>query len=80
MNDFTKEELQHLLHLCSSIPIDDIILIHKLRQMIDDYCEHKRCGLGECNNYPEECLRCNKKCNKCGEMYYDKVYKETDCD
>jgi len=19
----------------------------------------KRCGLGECNDYPEECLRCN---------------------
>ena len=40
MNDFTKEELQNLLGMAKSIPIDDRILILKLESMIDNYCDH----------------------------------------
>jgi hypothetical protein len=39
MNDFTKEELQNLLGMAKSIPIDDRILILKLEQMIEYYRE-----------------------------------------
>jgi len=58
MNDFTKEELQNLLGMAKSIPIDDNILILKLESLIDNYCEHrstttatgKYCQCDNCGN------------------------------
>ncbi len=71
MNDFTKEELQIiLLDMDTYIGKSTILkespshrrLRLKIQAMIEwhQVTDRKRCGLGECNNYPEECLRCNK--------------------
>lgn len=45
MNDFTKEELEYLYEMMSTIsiaghPIDDDELYEKIQSMIDNYCEH----------------------------------------
>ena len=46
MNDFTKDELEHLHEMIGSIsiaghPIDDEALESKIQSMIDGYCEHE---------------------------------------
>lgn len=44
MNDFTKEELKHLLESCEQLRNEcghDNDLIDKLQSMIDNYCEHE---------------------------------------
>ena len=64
MNDFTKEELQNILGMAKSIPIDDRILILKLESMIDNYCEHK--------NKNSLCqVRIFYQCNDCGEYVHE---------
>jgi hypothetical protein len=65
MNDFTKNELKELMFgLWCRAKLDGTIinktLYDKLKSLADNYCEHKRCDLGECGDHPEECLRCNK--------------------
>jgi hypothetical protein len=66
MNEFTKEELQELMHcvyayrdLCEEdIEYD---LCDKLKSMIDNYCEHKNhIGIHEW-----------KTCNDCGRPFND---------
>ena len=41
MNEFTKDELERLLHIlkCSSLPAAPLKI--KLQSMIDNYCEHE---------------------------------------
>ena len=62
MNDFTKEELKEIQDCLpfSCNPQMGFVnkLFDKIQSMIDNYRE--KCGLGECNDYPEECLRRNK--------------------
>lgn len=59
MNDFTKEELQKLLALAKSIPIDDRILILNLESAIEHYCDHK--------SEVYECTTCHThECSECG--------------
>lgn len=40
MNNFTKEELEHILYCVCIEPLDDLILVNKIKSMIDNYCEH----------------------------------------
>ena len=68
MNEFTKEELEHLLLWRKSIlytkkPSKEIIkendiLGNKIQSMIDNYCDHD----GEIGkDYPaEKCMKCNR--------------------
>jgi hypothetical protein len=83
-NEACKEcEEQYKLGMTHKQALDLVIRCHnELYDLVDtlqkrivalelqDRCNHKRCGIGECSNYPEECLRCNKKCQKRGEFYY----------
>ena len=61
MNDFTKEELEyimHLWHVCNSYhssPSQNFK--NKLQSMIDNYCEHDPVG---------DWHVCVDKCSKCG--------------
>lgn len=69
MNDFTKEELQHLYELV--VEDEDISInsdyhkffeniIHKIQSMIDNYCEHEwRCWDDE--NNTRECIKCGER-------------------
>ena len=41
MNDFTKEELEHLLSDCWSAGANYPGLFDKLKSMIENYCDHE---------------------------------------
>ena len=62
MNEFTKEELNHLgyvltLALAHEAPIEWEHLHEKIQSMIDNYCEHEPRG---------DWHVCVDKCEKCG--------------
>lgn len=64
MNDFTKEELESMLHCIELLEADyedtwDDRLYNKIESMIDNYCEHE---------WENECCGCdpeNLMCAKC---------------
>lgn len=57
MNDFTKEELHEVLYRLENEPP---WLTEKLRNMIHNYCEHKRLS-ENATNLPLHCLDCGEK-------------------
>ncbi len=59
MNDFTKEELRLILYYH---PHGNDSLCHKVREMIDNYCEH----VWDEHEGHLQCQKCNlKKCSRC---------------
>ena len=54
MNDFTKDELEILLHLLDCRGLADSYLQIKIQSMIDNYCDHSKLlyyediSVGEC--------------------------------
>lgn len=57
MNDFTKEELEHLLFAYKESNISAVKgLADKLQSMIDNYCEHDYRHMG--NNNWLHCIKC----------------------
>lgn len=65
MNDFTKEELEELMHcvyayrdLCDEDVEDN--LCDKLKFMIDNYCEHKTTGQVSDVDYVNICIECKE--------------------
>jgi hypothetical protein len=63
MNDFTKEELQHIydgLWMLSKLGWEksDLTKCKKIAEMIDGYCEHE----------PDGDFHVVDKCKKCGAM------------
>lgn len=63
-NDFTKEELQHILgHMKWAYDIDateqNLLMIDKIQSMIDNYCDHK-------GSIPSIRQYTSMQCPKCG--------------
>ena len=62
MNDFTKDELVKIWRCINPVLIGDAAydLKIKLRNMIDDYCDHET--VGDCLDCgTSTCLKCNKR-------------------
>lgn len=65
-NDFTKEELEHILHWAniytefgsSWIYEMHMPVINKILSMIENHCEHKFCLQGCGSNAYAQCFKC----------------------
>lgn len=76
MNDFTKEELNIIANALNDFRIikgKENVLLHKIRTMIDNYCEHEWNGI----RYAAVKLRSNDdreyqyKCSKCDKVLFE---------
>lgn len=66
MNDFTKEELKWIYEAMENMMDADSCeperILMKVKSMIDNYCEHERCGDGA--GLEQVCFKCNKSSNE----------------
>jgi hypothetical protein len=63
MNNFTKQELEHILSCVCMQPLDDLILLNKIQSIIDNYCEHEDICKGNHMYVIDKCASCGKKIN-----------------
>lgn len=58
MNDFTKDELETLLHALKHTNIHDWEVGKKIQSMIDNYCDHEYRVCGTAHSMYARCFKC----------------------